>query len=222
LHMRFDVLVLVAFSFRDSELILARLCVTLSIASIGHQTPRSVQPDAQEPPGHHPPPSIAVCPNDAHQGNCESDTPAPSTISASPHASAKATRRSHPSVAETRSYTRRELKRIPRRFNEITLRIRFCRRPHINVVCFRWPGFLFCPSACICVICGPRSFPVPCRASFCAKISPPISRIPRMKPSRFGSIPYPCHQCNPWFNPLRLRLSASAGCDSCQRISADT
>jgi prevent-host-death family protein len=35
-----------------------------------------------------------------------------------------------------------ELKRIPRRFHQIALQIRFCRRPHIHVVRFRWPGFL--------------------------------------------------------------------------------
>ena len=40
--------------------------------------------------------------------------------------------------------TKREgqLKRIPRRFHQIALQIRFCRWPHINVVRFRWPGFL--------------------------------------------------------------------------------
>ncbi len=35
-----------------------------------------------------------------------------------------------------------QLKRIPRPFHQIALQIRFCRRPHINIVRFRWPGFL--------------------------------------------------------------------------------
>ena len=35
-----------------------------------------------------------------------------------------------------------QLKRIPRRFHQIALQIRFCRWPHINAVRFRWPGFL--------------------------------------------------------------------------------
>ena len=90
----------------------------------------------------HPPPSIATCPNDAHQETCDSATPAPSGISPFPCASATTTGRSHPSVAETRSCTRRELERIPRRFHQIALPIRFCRRPHIHVIRFRWPGFL--------------------------------------------------------------------------------
>ena len=63
-----------------------------------------------------------------------------STISTPPHASAATTRRSHPSVAETRSCGHRELKRIPRRFHQIALQIRFCRWPHINLVRFCWPG----------------------------------------------------------------------------------
>jgi len=35
-----------------------------------------------------------------------------------------------------------QLKRIPRRFHQIALHIRFSRWPHINVVRFRRPGFL--------------------------------------------------------------------------------
>src|ERR1039458_1702599 len=89
-----------------------------------------------------PPPSIAACPNDAHQKKCVSNTPEPSAVSAGPHASATTTGRFHPSAATARSCTRRELKRIPRRFHQIALPIRFCRRPHIHVVRFRWPGFL--------------------------------------------------------------------------------
>ena len=81
------------------------------------QTPRFVRHDAPEPAYHHPSPSIEACPNDAHQETCESDNPEPSTISASTHppslklrrtgASATTAGRYHPSVAETRSCTRR-------------------------------------------------------------------------------------------------------------------
>jgi len=88
------------------------------------------------------PPSSATRPTAAPQDAPESDTPEPSAISASGHASATTTGRSHPSVAETRSCTRRELKRIPRSFHQIALQVRICRRPHINVVRFRWLGFL--------------------------------------------------------------------------------
>ena len=35
-----------------------------------------------------------------------------------------------------------QLKRIPRGFHQIALQIRCCRRPNVNVVCFRGPGFL--------------------------------------------------------------------------------
>ena len=38
--------------------------------------------------------------------------------------------------------TTQESERIARRFNQITLPLRFCRRPHIHVVRFRWPRFL--------------------------------------------------------------------------------
>ena len=51
----------------------------------------------------------------------------------------------------------------------------------VRLLLFKNPLF-----ASIRVICGPRSFPVPCRASFCANISPRISRIPRMKDPAFG------------------------------------
>jgi len=85
---------------------------------------------------------LRLCPVDPHQETCESATPAPSTISASSHASATTTGRSHPSVSETRSFNRRKLELIPRRFHQIALQIRFCRWPDINVVRFCGPGFL--------------------------------------------------------------------------------
>jgi len=76
--------------------------------SIEQQRPQSVKPHAQEPLCLHPPPSISACPDHAHRETCEPDTPEPSTNSASPHASATTTGRSHPSLAETQSCTRRE------------------------------------------------------------------------------------------------------------------
>src|ERR1017187_6041776 len=56
--------------------------------------------------------------NGAHQEICEFDTPGPSTISASPHASATTTGRSHPSVAETRSCTRQGRLLRPNQFRQ--------------------------------------------------------------------------------------------------------
>ncbi len=44
--------------------------------------------------------------------------------------------------AQQKRCDRFQLKRIARRFHQIALQIRFCRWPHINVVRFRWPGFL--------------------------------------------------------------------------------
>ena len=67
-----------------------------------NRVPPAVNPGGPEPR------SIADCPNNGHQETCESDTRATSAISAFAHASATTTGRSHPSVAETRSCTRRE------------------------------------------------------------------------------------------------------------------